>query len=143
MTAEDLFHITHEVLENVGYPTWTGADDSDVDEELAFLQVEGDETAQWALVPVGEEGLEDCDCLAIGVDMAAALIREHLRSVLLDRGWQVQVSMRKDRRRWRLVDCLSPADGGGDRLSDTVEYPWGDDELVVLCDSVRAVLGGA
>lgn len=143
MTAEELFKFTHDVLESVGYPSWTCADDPDADEELAFLRAEGDEPAQWALVPVGEEDAEDCDCLPIAVDMATALIREHLRSALLDRGWQVQVSVRKDRRRWRLVDCLSPADGGGDRLSDTVEYPWGDDELVVLCDSVRAVQGGA
>jgi|GEM_PF-3379730 len=143
MTAEDLFSLTDVALKTVGYPSWTSADDPDACDELLFLEAEHDVPAQWALVPVGEDDPDDDDCLALGVEMAAALIREHLRTVLLDRGWQVQVSMRKDRRRWRLVDCLSPADGGGDRLGDAVEYPWGEDELAVLCDSVRAVHGGA
>ena len=55
-------------------------------------------------------------------------------SWLLGCGWQVQPTIHKQAQRWRLVDCLSIADGGGDRLDD--DYPYGDDELSVLCESV-------
>ena len=53
------------------------------------------------------------------------------------RGWQVQVTLRKQAQRWRLVDCLSIADGGGDRLDQ--DYPSGGDELAVLSESVVIV----
>ena len=66
--------------------------------------------------------------------MARELIEYHLRAWLLHRGWQVPVTLRKQAQRWRLVDCLSIADGGGDRLDD--DYPHGGDELSVLCESV-------
>ena len=70
--------------------------------------------------------------------MAAVLIKAHLSEWLLERAWQVQVTVRKGRREWRLVDCLSFADGGGDRLDD--DYPRGDDEADVLCESVLVVV---
>ena len=70
--------------------------------------------------------------------MAQELIESHLREWLLRGGWQVQVTIRKQGQRWRLVDCLSIADGGGDRLDD--DYPCGDDELSVLCESVIVVV---
>ncbi len=51
---------------------------------------------------------------------------------------QVLVTILKQAQRERLVDCLSIADGGGDRLDD--DYPYGDDELSVLCESVIVVV---
>ena len=73
--------------------------------------------------------------------MACELIEAHLRNWLLDRSWQVQVIVQKNAQRWRLVDCLSIADGGGDRLDQ--DYPYGDDELQVLSDSVIVVASHA
>ncbi len=69
--------------------------------------------------------------------MARDLIVRHLSQWLLERGWQVQVTLVRDKRRWRLVDCLSIGDGGGDRLDE--DYPNGEDELTVLCESVVVV----
>ena len=63
-----------------------------------------------------------------------------MRSWLVGRGWQVQVTLRKQAERWRLVDCLSIADGGGDRLDH--DYPAGVDELAVLSESVVVVDAG-
>ena len=73
--------------------------------------------------------------------MARELIESHFRAWLLSRGWQVQVTIRKQAQRWRLVDCLSIADGGGDRLDD--DYLFGDDELSVLCESVIVVVASS
>jgi hypothetical protein len=94
--------------------------------------------AKGGLKGVGEsdDDLDD-SILPIDTALAAELIKSHLRDWLADRGWQVQLEMFKNDRRWRLADCLSFTDGGGDRLD--ADYPAGDDELKVLCDSVVAV----
>ena len=108
------------------------ADDRDA---LVFLADEaGESQADWALAPVGSD---ESDYVPIDAAMAEDLIKAHLRSWLLDRGWQVQVTIRKQSHGWRLVDCLSIADGGGDRLDR--DYPFGDDELSVLCGSIVAI----
>ena len=73
--------------------------------------------------------------------MAQELIESHLRAWLLSRGWQVQVTIHKQAQRWRLVDGLSFADGGGDRLDD--DYPFGDNELTVVCESVVVVVASS
>jgi hypothetical protein len=92
-----------------------------------------------------EEGCECGDCeaesgwFAIDASMAEALIKAHLARWLLERGWQVQAAVLKEKRTWRLVDVLSFADGGGDRLE--ADYPHGEDELAVMCDAVVTVAG--
>lgn len=88
----------------------------------------------------------DCDCdgdqelVAVGPDMAAELLRGFFRAWLAERGWQVQLGMHKGVSTWKLTDCLSFADGGGDRLDE--DYPQGDDELDVLCRSIVAITPG-
>lgn len=89
---------------------------------------------------------EQCDCdddqelVAVGPDMAAELLRGFFRDWLAERGWQVQLSVHKGASTWKLVDCLSFAEGGGDRLDE--DYPQGDNELDVLCESVVAITPG-
>lgn len=73
--------------------------------------------------------------------MAYDLTKAHLRTWLLDRSWQTQVIVQKNAQRWRLADCLSIADGGGDRLDQ--DYPCGHDELEVLSESVTVVATSA
>ncbi|MBI4717700.1 MAG: hypothetical protein HY763_07850 [Planctomycetes bacterium] len=92
----------------------------------------------------GDESLSDDardDIVALDAQPAEVLVRAHLQAWLLQRGWQVQVSMRKDAFRWRLVDCLSPADGGGDRLDE--DYPSGEDETEVICEAVVVIARSA
>ena len=89
----------------------------------------------WCLAQTGSD---DADYLPMDTAMAQELIQAYLRTWLLCRGWQVQVTIRKEAQRWRLVDCLSIGDGGGDRLDD--DYPLGDDELSGLCESVVVVV---
>jgi hypothetical protein len=140
---------TNEALRIAGPPHWPSPDDSDEWDVVAFVDSpdEGG-TPYWALVPgqiddsgdVGalEPATIDADeIIPLNVEMAASLIREHLRRWLLERGWQVQVSLCKSKAVWRLADCLSIADGGGDRLDD--DYPCGDGELAVLSASVCVV----
>ncbi len=125
-----------------GPPQWASAEHSGLFERLTFL----DESAAggdpvWALVPAESDAEQDDpevagdeDYLPIDTALARDLIRGHLQAWLLDGAWQVQPTMQKGQLRWRLVDCLAFADGGGDRLDD--DYPYGDDELTVLCESV-------
>ena len=82
------------------------------------------------------DGADECT-MPIDSTLAAELIKSHLRNWLAERGWQVQFELLKGERRWRLADCLSFADGGGDRLD--ADYPMGEDELSVLCAAVVAV----
>ena len=143
MSPEDLFAVVDDVLASIDYPSWPDGEDADSQETLMFFGPEEDEPAQWAIALGLDDDLSDTDALPIDVGIAAALLKDHMQCWLLARGWQVQVSVRKNHRHWRLVDCLSIADGGGDRLADSVEYPCGDDEMIVSCESVRAVLDGA
>lgn len=84
-----------------------------------------------------DSDLLDDSVLPLHPALAADLIKSQLRDWLAERGWQVQLEMLKKERRWRLADCLSFTEGGGDRLE--TDYPSGDDELTVLCESVVAV----
>ena len=79
--------------------------------------------------------------MPIDTAMAYDLTKAHLRTWLLDRSWQTQVIVQKNAQRWRLADCLSIADGGGDRLDQ--DYPCGHDELEVLSESVTVVATSA
>lgn len=135
MTSATLFGITAEALAITGQPEWASPEVPDDRDALVYLRGEAAEPeADWALAPVGSD---EADYVPIDAAMAEDLIKAHLRSWLLDRGWQVQVAIRNDSNGWRLVDCLSIADGGGDRLDR--DYPFGDDELAVQCASVVAV----
>jgi len=134
--------VCHNALAITGAPRWPSAEQPGFDERLAFL----DESATggepvWALVQVPSDAAFDepgpsaiDDYLPVDPALARDLICASLRAWLLEGGWQVQVTMQKGSQRWRLVDGLSFADGGGDRLDD--DYPYGDDELAVLCESV-------
>ena len=135
MTSAKLFEITAEALAITGQPEWASPEVPDDRDALVYLSDDaGEPEVDWALAPVGSG---EADYVPIDSTMAEELIKAHLRSWLLDRGWQVQVVVRKQSHAWRLVDCLSIADGGGDRLDR--DYPFGDDELVVQCMSVAAV----
>lgn len=108
---------------------------------LVFRAEPEEGQAVWALAPHDADS-EDAptasdDDLPLETPIAAALIADHLRRHLLERGWQVQAHVRRTGTTWRLVDCLSPVDGGGDRLD--ADYPSGSDELEVICRSVVAV----
>ena len=132
MTATELYRISDEALAITGHPEWCSMDDTDERDTLIFLNDEASEEGPlWALAPTG---VHDEDYLPIDTAMAHELIKSHCRNWLLERSWQIQVSVKNSRSRWRLVDCLSIADGGGDRIDQ--EYPYGHDELAVLCKSV-------
>lgn len=104
-------------------------------ESLAFLDdASAEDGPVWALVPTAAHG---ADYDPLDTALAEELIKSRLRAWLLEGGWQVQVAVSKGKQAWRLADCLSVADGGGDRLDDA--YPQGEQELAVLCDSVQAV----
>ena len=138
LTATELFKISSDALEIAGSAEWDSPDADGQRDALVYLDGEAVEDGPlWCLVPTGSD---DADYLAMDTTLAQKLIESHLRAWLLRRGWQVQVTILKQAQRWRLVDCLSIADGGGDRLDD--EYPFGDEELSVLCESV-VVLGAS
>lgn len=135
MTSATLFEITAEALAITAQPEWASPEVPGDRDALVYLTDEaGEREADWALAPVGSD---EADYVPIDTAMSEDLIKAHLRSWLLDRGWQVQVTIRKQSHSWRLVDCLSIADGGGDRLDH--DYPFGDDELSVLCGSIVAI----
>ncbi|MCH8150064.1 MAG: hypothetical protein IH987_19135 [Planctomycetes bacterium] len=138
MTATDLYKISVEALTITGYPEWCSMDVADERDKLIFLDDEASEDGPlWALAPTG---VQDEDYLPIDTAMAHELIKCHLRNCLLERSWQIQVSVKNSAPRWRLVDCLSIADGGGDRTDQ--DYPYGHDELAVLCESVVVLSAG-
>ena len=132
MTATELFKSSSEALAITGPAEWDSPDASDQRDVLIYMDDEAAEDGPlWCLAPTGSD---EADYLPMDTGMAQELIESHLRAWLLGRGWQVQATIHKQAQRWRLVDCLSIADGGGDRLDD--DYPYGDDELSVLCESV-------
>jgi hypothetical protein len=134
MTAAGLFETTEMALAIAGLPRFSSAD-SDGEEDLKFVPATGPEEDDcWALVPVESEADE---FVAVDTEMARYVLSTHFREWLLARGYQVQVHCYNQLQRWTLLDCLSPADGGGDRLD--VDYPYGDDQLAVLVQSVVAV----
>ncbi len=135
MTPQQLCQCTAEAQAVAGQPEWDSPERPGCRESLVFLEADSEnEQPAWALVPLDDD---QADCVVVDAALAAELLKSHFRTYLLDRGWQVQVTIRGNVRRWRLVDCLSIADGGGDRLN--VDYPYGDDELTVLCESVLAI----
>ncbi len=129
LTATNLHSLTANALAIARPAEWDSPESDGGRDALLWLDNE-----TWALAPTGAE---DADYMPIDAQMARQLIESHLRGWLLARAWQIQVTISKENQRWRLVDCLSIADGGGDRL-DT-DYPHGDDELTVLCESVAVV----
>ncbi len=163
MTPHELLEIVSGALGTTGVPFWTRPDGEDEVDALVFADdVCEPALTSWALVTVpariggdiGTRVLIDRDrievdggsvpytidaeeCVFVDVGLAEALIADHLASWLLERGWQVQVSVRRGAPHWRLADCLSYTEGGGDRLDD--DYPHGDDRLPVLGESVTVV----
>ena len=136
MTATELFKSSYDALAITGPVEWDSPDVRGQRDALVFLDDGAAEGGpHWCLAPTGSE---DADYLPLDTAMAQELMTSHLRAWLLGRAWQVQVTIRKEKQRWRLVDCLSIGDGGGDRLDD--DYPYGDDELTVLCESVVVVV---
>jgi hypothetical protein len=156
---EGLWQCVQAAVQVAGLPQWSSPEPDGEAETLVFLS--GDEAA-WVLAPLsamtddedgacafhpehdedgddhnGHCGCDGPDLVAVGADLAADLIKSHLRGWLAARGWQVQMTLLKGSRTWRLADCLSFAEGGGDRLDQ--DYPHGDDELAVLCASVLSL----
>ena len=139
MTANELVKISSDALAITGPPEWESPDAPDVRDALIYIDDDADEDGPlWCLAPTGSD---DADYVPIDTAMAHELIKTHLHTWLLDRSWQIQVIVQKKAQHWRLVDCLSIADGGGDRLDQ--DYPCGDDELAVLCESVAVVATSA
>jgi hypothetical protein len=139
MTATELFKSSSEALAITGPAEWDSPDAPGQRDPLVYVDDEAAEDGPlWCLAPTGSD---DADYLPMDTAMAQELIESHLRAWLLRRGWQVQATIQKQAQRWRLVDCLSIADGGGDRLDDN--YPYGDDELSVLCESVIVVVASS
>ncbi len=135
MDATALFEATETALAITNLPEFRSVDEPSQTEVLRFLPTSDDnDEACWALLPPA--GSDD-EYVAVDTEMALQLLRSHFHDWLLTRGWQVQAHCYANRRRWTLVDCLSVADGGGDRLD--VDYPYGEYELTVLADSVIAV----
>ena len=139
MTATELFKISSDALAITGPPEWDSPDAPAERDALVYIDDDADEDGPlWALLPTSSE---NADYMPIDTAMACALIKAHLRSWLLNRSWQIQVIVRQSAQRWRLADCLSIADGGGDRLDQ--DYPYGHDELAVLSESVTVVATSA
>ena len=148
--AEQLFELSQDALRVAGVPAFPAPDVDGMTDELMFLDSENaDGEALWGFLTdveheeeeeIAEHDEDQCSFTPLDTAHAELLIRIHLHNWLAERGWQVQLAARKAKRQWRLVDCLSPADGGGDRFDG--DYPQGEDELTVLCASVMA-LGGA
>ena len=114
VTATELFKINSQSLAMSAPPEWDSPDAPGVRDTLVYLDNDADEDRPlWALLPTA---LESPDYVAIDTAMACELIKAHLRTWLRDRSWQIQVIVQKNAQRWRLADCLSIADGGGDRL---------------------------
>ena len=135
MTATELFKISRDALAIIGPPEWDCPDAPGVRDALTYIDDDADENGPlWTLLPTASEA---SDYVPIDTAMASELIKAHLRTWLLVRSWQTQVIVQKNAQRWRLADCLSIADGGGDRLDR--DYPRGHDELAVLCESVAVV----
>ena len=129
MTPTELYDLTADALKITGPIEWDSLDEPGRTEVLTILPPEREtDEPVWGFVSTeGEEFL-------IPSEQAMIFIKEHLCEWLLVRAWQVQVSVRQGKWRWRLVDCLAVTEGGGDRLE--IEPPGGNDELTVLCDSV-------
>ncbi len=139
MTATELFKISSDALAITGPPEWDSPDAPGVRDALVYLDDDADEDGPlWALLPTASE---NTDYVPIDTAMAHVLIKAHLRTWLLRRSWQIQVIVQKNAKHWRLVDCLSVANGGGDRLDQ--DYPCGHDELEVLSESVTVVATSA
>ncbi len=139
MTASELFKRSADALAITGPGEWDSPDGPGQRDALVYVDDEAAEDGPlWCLAPTGSD---DADYSPLDTAMAKELIESHLRAWLLCRGWQVQVTIRNQAQRWRLVDSLSIADGGGDRLDD--DYPYGDDELSVLCECVVVVLASS
>ena len=135
MTATELYEISQDALAITGPAEWDSPDGAGHRDTLIYVDdVDPEDSPFWCLAPADEDVM---DYLPLDAGMAQALIASHLRAWLLSRGWEVQVTIRKQAQSWRLVDCLSGADGGGDRLD--ADYPAGHDELPVLCESVVTV----
>ncbi|MCG3136214.1 MAG: hypothetical protein HJJLKODD_00040 [Phycisphaerae bacterium] len=135
MTAPELLDRVETALALVGLPEYPSVEQPGHEEVLRYLPA-GELSAvdTWALVLVGSE----CDdYLPVDTELAHRLLLSYLREWLLQRGWQVQVRCGRTWQRWTLVDCLSPAEGGGDRLD--VDYPYGDSELTVLVQALIAI----
>lgn len=95
------------------------------------------ESEMGTVIAAVDSAWED-DWLPISDQLAGVLVEKHLEAWLLQRGWQLQVSLRKTgEQAWRLADCLAFADGGGDRLD--ADYPTGTNRLAALAASVLAV----
>ncbi|MEK6674601.1 MAG: hypothetical protein AABZ47_02980 [Planctomycetota bacterium] len=133
MTAHELYQQSLAACEATGVPSWPCPEYPGERDSLLFLGVS--DPPYWAM---GGDGADEDDIIPIDVSFAEQLLKDHFRDWLLQRGWQVQVTLRRGEQTWRLVDCLSFADGGGDRLDS--EYPFGQDEFTVLCESVQVLM---
>jgi hypothetical protein len=138
MAAVDLHELVGKALEITGPAEWCyGANGEDFD-RLEWVPGDDRENGTWVLCcpPDGGDagGLDD---IVLEEAVARDLLAAHFRRWLAERGWQVQMGLRRGKCFWRLADCLGIPDGGGDRLD--ADYPQGPDELAVLCEAVDVV----
>jgi len=139
MTAAEMHAQVQAALAITGAPAFPSPVEAGRTERLVYLdEAAGENPPTWGLEPIG---YDDAEYAPVATEAAGAMIRDHLRGALAEAGWQVQVHVRDGRPTWRLVDVLSVLDGGGDRID--ARYPFGPDELVVLCESVVAIAGDA
>ncbi|MGB0714905.1 MAG: hypothetical protein ACPGXK_03450 [Phycisphaerae bacterium] len=144
--ANELHAIVKHAMDVVGPASWPSAVEEGM-RDVLFFYSDGEGEPAWFLCAIEDDDGEvvcpmvvEDDDLVIEPSMAADLIAAFLRNWLWMRGWQVQGAIRSTGKcQWRLVDCLSFADGGGDRLDD--DYPYGQHELDVLCQSVVTLVG--
>ena len=135
MMAQELVQRAAEALLVTDLPEWASPDSPNEREALLFFESDQvDDGGGWAL---GQGARDSGEYVPGDATRAGDVIGRQLSQWLLERGWQVQVTLVRNQRRWRLVDCLSIGDGGGDRLDE--DYPYGDDELTVVCESVVVV----
>jgi len=163
MTPHELLETVAGAAVITGVPSWTRPDGQGEVDALVFADdLAEPASTSWALVTVPARLRSDIgarvlldgdrievdggaipytvdadDSVFVDVALAKVLLADHFASWLLARGWQVQVSVHRGRQHWRLADCLSFVEGGGDRLDD--DYPHGDDAFAVLCESVVVV----
>jgi len=140
MAGGSLHHLVARALAITGPPEWHYTETGDDYDRLEWLEGDDEDETGGAWVLSGPEGAREddgMDDVVLEEAVARDLLTSHFRRWLAGRGWQIQMGVRRGTCSWRLADCLGIREGGGDRLD--ADYPQGEDELAVLCESVVVV----